>query len=141
MKQFTYFFIAVLLLTLATSAIANDNVDKWEKFSQSLVQMFKSDNDGLKQSAMQRIIQYADKLDVQDAAFDIYNIYRWHKDTKMRQLALVTLNSIKYEWAMKQLYKDIKIEESPSLKRQMVFMVNEYFSKQSQGEYNYLATK
>ena len=141
MKHFTYFFIIILMFTLATSSIANDNEDKWEKFSQSLVEMFKSDNDGLKQSAMQRIIQYADKLDVKDAAFDIYNIYRWHKDTKMRQLALVTLNSIKYDWAMRQLHKDIKIEESPTLKRQMVFMVNEYFSKQQQEDYNYLATK
>jgi hypothetical protein len=141
MKHFTYLFIVVLMFTLATSSIAGEEDNKWEKFSQSLVEMFKSGNDGLKQSAMQRIIQYADKLDVQDAAFDIYNIYRWHKDAKMRQLALVTLYSMKYNWAMKQLVKDLKIEESPALRRQMVFMVNEYFSNKPKNEYNYLATK
>jgi hypothetical protein len=42
----------------------------------------------------------------------------------MRRLALVALNNTNYDWAMNQIVEDIKIEQSPALKRQMIFMVN-----------------
>ena len=114
------------------AAVAQQEEENWEKFSQSLVKMFKSDNEGLKQSAMMQIIVYSDSLDVQDAAYDIYNIYRWHKNDHMRHLALVTLYHIKYDWTMHQLAKDIKFEESPSLKNQMKVIVNEYFNQNNE---------
>ena len=103
MKPLSLLIIFVLMPTLITSAIAGDEQENWEKFSKSLVEMFKSDNEGLKQSAMLQIITYADKLDVQDAAYDIYNIYKWHKDEKMRQLALVTLYHIEYAACKKKV--------------------------------------
>ena len=140
MKHLSSLLITVLMFTFITGVFAGDKEQNWDKFSQSLVKMFKSHNEGLKQSAMQHIIQYSDKLDVQEAAFDIYNIYRWHKDVQVRRLALVALYNTNYEWAMNQIVKDIKIEQSPALKRQMKYMVHEYFSGQSKSDYNYLAT-
>jgi hypothetical protein len=126
MKRFTFLFIFVLMFTFITAGLAGDKETDWDKFSQSLVKIYKCDNDGLKQSAMQKIIKYSDKLDVQEAAYDIYKIYKWHKDFNMRRLALVTLSHIKYDWAMKQLARDIKTEESPALKNQMIAIVKEY---------------
>ncbi|MFC2088097.1 hypothetical protein ACFLSX_00715 [Calditrichota bacterium] len=124
MRQITFLILIVSMFTLVTSTVAKDKQENWEKFSQSLVETIKSQNDGLKQSAMQRIIQYSDKLDVKEAAFDIYNVYRWHNNDNVRRLALVALYNTKYDWAMNQIVKDIKIEHSPALKRQMIFMVN-----------------
>ena len=141
MRHFTFLFIIVLMFTFVTGVFAGDKEENWDKFSQSLVKMFKSHNEGLKQSAMQHIIQYSDKLDVQDAAFDIYNIYRWHKDAQVRRLALVALYNTNYDWAMNQIVKDLKIEQSPALKRQMVFMINEHFTGKPKSDSNYLATK
>ena len=134
MKYLSFLFIFVLLFSCLTMVLAGDDKGNWEKFSKSLVEMFKSDNEGLKQSAMLQIIIYADSLDVQDAAYDIYNIYKWHKDEKMRQLALVTLYHIQYDWAMNQLVEDIKKEESPILKKQLIFMVDEYNKKKQSDE-------
>ena len=141
MKHLSYLFIFVLMFTLITAAVAQEEKENWQKFSKSLVEMFKSDNDGLKQSAMQHIIQYSNKLDVKDAAFDIYNIYRWHKDVQVRRLALVALYNTNYDWAMNQIVKDIKIETSPALKRQMKYMVKEHFVGQPKSDTNYLASQ
>lgn len=141
MKHFTLLLSMVLMFTFATAALAGDKSENWKRFSQSLVKMFKSDNEGLKQSAMQRIIQYSDKLDVKDAAFDIYNIYRWHKDARVRRLALVALYYTNYDWAMNQIVKDLKIESSPALKRQMIYMVNEYYKDKQDKSYEYLASE
>ena len=134
MKHLTFLFIFVLLFSCLSIVLAGDGKENWEKFSKSLVEMFKSDNEGLKQSAMLQIIIYADSLDVQDAAYDIYNIYKWHKDEKMRQLALVALYHIQYDWAMNQLVEDIKKEKSPILKKQLIFMVDEYNKKKQSEE-------
>jgi hypothetical protein len=123
------------MFTFVMAVIAGDEDENWGKFSQSLVEMFNSDNEGLKQSAMMQIIVYSDKLNVQEAAFDIYNIYKFHKNIHMRHLALVTLYHLNYEWAMNQLVKESKIEQSPILKKQLIYMVNEYNkSKQHTGQ-------
>ena len=141
MKHFTLLLSMVLMFTFATAAFAGDKDKDWEKFSQCLVKMFKTDNEGLKQSAMQRIIQYSDRLDVKDAAYDIYNIYRWHKDVQVRRLALIALYHTNYRWAMNQIVKDLKIESSPMLKRQMICMVNEYYKDKHDATYEYLASE
>jgi hypothetical protein len=138
MKHFTFLFIILLLFTLATSNVAGERDIDWNRFSQSLVKAFKSGNEGLKQSAMQRIIQYSDQLSVQKAAFQLYNIYRWHKNTQVRQLALVALYKSNNEWAMNQLVKAIKIEKSPVLRRQMIFMIDEYFKNKPINDLNNL---
>jgi hypothetical protein len=131
MKHLTFLISLVLMFTFFTSSIAKDTDKDWDKFSQNLVYTIKTHHEGLKQSALQRIIQYSDKLDVQKAAFDIYNIYRWHNNDRVRRLALVALYNTNYSWAMNQILKDSKYETSPTLKRQMDFMVNEYFTSQS----------
>lgn len=140
MRHITFLFIIVLMFIFVMAAVAGDEDENWEKFSQSLVKMFKSDNEGLKQSAMMQIIVYSDSLDVQDAAYDIYNIYRWHKNDHMRHLALVTLYHIKYDWALKELTKDIKIEKSPVIKKQLIYMISEYNKSKQHTDQDSLVT-
>jgi hypothetical protein len=128
MRQLTFLILIVSMFTLVTSTIAKDKAEYWDKFSQSLVESMKSENEGLKQSVMQRIIQYSDKLEVKEAAFDIYNIYRWHNNTNVRRLALVALYNTNYNWAMNRIAEELQREQSSTLKKQMMFMVNEYYS-------------
>ena len=53
----------------------------------------------------------------------------------MRHLALVALYHLNYEWAMNQLIKESKKEQEPILKKQLLYMINEYNkSKQSMEE-------
>ena len=139
MKRYTFLLSFVLIFTLTLSTFAKDSDKDWKKFSQNLVTTLKSNHDGLKQSAMQRVIQYSDKLDVKDAAFNIYNVYRFEKNENLRRLALVALYNTNYNWAMDQIVKELENEQSPILKKQMSFMVNEYF-KERQDSYSSLAS-
>ena len=131
MKRLTFLLTIVLTFIFILSAIAKDSDKDWNTFSQNLVVTLKSNHDALKQSAMQRIIQYSHKVDVKDAAFDIYNVYRFNDNQNLRRLALVALYNTNYNWAMNQIVKEWEKEQSPALKKQMSFMVHEYFKDQS----------
>ena len=139
MKQLTLLLSIVLLFSFTLTTVAKDTEENWQQFSQNLVKTLKSNHEGLKQSAMQRVIQYSDRLDVKDAAFDIYNVYRYDDDVRVRRLALVALYNTNYKWAINQIVKDSETEPSPALKRQMSFMVTEYF-KEKQTGYSDLAS-
>jgi len=139
MKHLTFLLSIVLVFTLTLSSIAKDSDKDWNKFSQNLVRTLKSNHEGLKQSAMQRVIQYSDNLDVKDAAFNIYNVYRFEENENLRRLALVALYNTNYSWAMHQIAKDLEKERSPTLKKQMNFMLNEYF-KVKQNNFSSLAS-
>jgi len=139
MKHLTFLLSIVLVFTLTLSSIAKDSDKDWNKFSQNLVRTLKSNHEGLKQSAMQRVIQYSDNLDVKDAAFNIYNVYRFEENENLRRLALVALYNTNYSWAMHQIAKDLEKEQSPTLKKQMNFMLNEYF-KVKQNNFSSLAS-
>ncbi len=131
MKQLSFLLSIALVFSLTLTTMAKDKDENWQQFSQNLVETLKSQHEGLKQSAMQRVIQHSDNLDVTGAAFDIYNIYRFHENENLRRLALVALYNTNYSWAMNQIVKDSEIEQSPALKRQMNFMINEYFKDKS----------
>ena len=139
MKQLTFLLSIVLIFTFTLTTIAKDAEENWQQFSKSLVSTLKSNHAGLKQSAMQRVIQHSENLDVKDAAFDIYNVYRFSDNVKVRQLALVALYNTNYAWAINQIAIDRETEELPALKKQMTFMVNEYFKEKSK-EYDSLAS-
>ena len=139
MKQLTFLLSIVLVFSFTLTTMAKDKDENWQQFSQNLVETLKSQHEGLKQSAMQRVIQYSDKLNVKGAAFDIYNVYRFHENENLRRLALVALYNTNYSWAMNQIVKDSETEQSPALKRQMSFMVNEYFKNKSE-EYERMAS-
>jgi len=140
MKHLTFLLTIVLTFIFILSATAKDSDKDWNKFSQNLVLTLKSNHDALKQSAMQRVIQYSHKVDVKDAAFDIYNVYRFNDNENLRRLALVALYNTNYNWAMNQIIKEWEKEQSPALKKQMSFMVYEYF-KENQNGYEDLALK
>ena len=110
----TLVFVVVLMFGQAKAS------DEWNTFSDNLVLALQCDCDGLKASAMQLIIKHADKVWVHDAAFDLYQIFKYHENERMRQLALVTLYKINNEWFLGELKKDLKDETSPAIRHQML---------------------
>lgn len=98
----------------------------WNAFGKNLVKAIASDNEGLQCSAMRLIIQHADKLDVDQAVFDLVRIYRSNKNERIQQLAIVTLHKIQNKWAMGFLKRDLKFQDSPVLRRQIVACVNDF---------------
>ena len=118
------FVLSTLVLFAAAFAGATAQTD-WNAFSKNLVKGLKSDNEGVRLSAMQQVITYSDKVHVDDAVFDIVEVYRSHDDIKVRQLALTTLHKTNNAWAMNFLKRNLEFEKSPVLKAQIYHILND----------------
>ena len=131
-----YFMVLAVLLSLFISQVAfagdNSRLDKvnWEAFSANLVKGLAMDNDGVKQAAMQHIITYGDRLDVNEAVFDIVRIYRFHKNERFRQMAVVALSKINSDYAAYFLKRSLKFEKNLTIYRQILDYVYRYQQQQ-----------
>jgi hypothetical protein len=133
MKRITLTFALLFIFLTSIAWTANlEDQDAWNKiiaktnwklFSKNLVQAIKSDNLGLKVSAMQKVIKYKEKVDVEDAALEVVRLYRRHKDDRVRQLALVTLHSMQNDWALGIVKRDYNFENNSKIKRLMAAII------------------
>jgi hypothetical protein len=121
--------ITVFVLSVSQLAGSDMNVSKtktdWQAFSENLVVALKSNNEGLQQSAMSQIIRYADNVDVDDAVYDVMQIYRSNKNESVRRLALTTLYKMQNKWALSFLRRAVQFEESPVLKNQICHILKD----------------
>lgn len=129
----TLMFVLVVVLSVVLVGVFNlsateksKNASEADSYSKNLVNALKSSNDGLRQSALQMIIHNADKVNVDEAVQEIVNLYRYHKDLKVRQLALVALGSLNNENAIEALRQSVKTEDSPALRNQIYHILKEY---------------
>ena len=121
----TLAIVGILVFAFGAVNASEENVD-WDAFSNNIQVALKSDNDGLKFSAVQQVIQYADQFDVKDGIYDIVEIYRSNENVKVRQLALTAISSTQNKWAMDFLSRNLKYEKSESLKKQIYHILNDY---------------
>ena len=110
------------ILIFSHVSFAQQKVD-WDMFSKNLVKALKTPNTGLQVSAMQKVITYADKLDISDAALALVRLYRNHKDERVRQLALVAINATNNDWAAGIVKRDYNFEKSAKIKRVMAAII------------------
>lgn len=125
--KISYVIVSVLSLLLISNIFAESRKVNWNAFSTNLIVAIKSNHPGLQQSAMQRIIQYADSLNVTDAVYDIALIFRFDKNTQMRRLAMVTLSKINTDHSLSYLCEYIKYERNSSIRKQCCSIINEYY--------------
>lgn len=114
--------LVIVSLVLALSLVFSNASasDEWNTFSDNLVQALRSDNDGLKASAMQMIIKHEGKVWVHDAAYDVYVIFKEHENPKMRQLALVALYKMQNDWFLESIKDDFEEETNPAIRHQLL---------------------
>ena len=117
--RFTILALTTVFLSLsAVLATESDDVN-WDQFSKGLKMALKSDNQGVKLSAMQLVIKYGNKVDVADARYDVMDTFLYSKDRRVRQLALVTVAKINNTFDMGLLERQIKFEDDPVIKNQI----------------------
>jgi hypothetical protein len=104
----------------------------WQAFSENLLVGVAGDNDGLRASALQMIIHYGDRLNVQAAAFDVARIYRNHKDERMRHLAAVSCVHLKNKWAVSYLRMSEAFERSPKIQHTIRALLAEEDARRSE---------
>ena len=111
---------------LVASEAAAIDAATWKAFSTNLVHALKMDNDGVKVAAMQYIIRYGDKLDVDAAVFDVMGIYRNHNDDNVRRMAVVALGQMQSKGAIGYLRLSIQYEKSEMLRYTIQAVVSDY---------------
>ena len=82
----------------------------WIQFGENLVVALKSDNDGLKISALQHIAAYGERLDVSDARFEMVRLFRDNKDKRVRMMALAAISKAHDAWIADFLYRSARFE-------------------------------
>ena len=111
------FYALLMNLFCLTFLFAGNGEDRWQTFSDNLTKSLKSENPGVKYSAMQLIIEYSDNINVTDGVYDVMREFRNNPDQKVRQLALVTLYKMKSDWAIEFLKMHQKYEENNEIKK------------------------
>ena len=119
--------IVMIISLLIGNIFAGDRKVNWEAFSTNLVVAIKSNHPGLQESAMQRIIQYSESLNVTDAVYDIALVFRFDKNSQMRRLAMVTLSKINTDQSLDYLCQYLKYEDNPSVHKQCCGIIREYY--------------
>jgi len=125
-------FVLLANLFCFSFLFAGNGKDKWQTFSENLTQSLKSENPGVKYSAMQLIIEYSEDVNVQDGVYDVMREFRNNKDQKVRKLALITLYKMKNDWAIDFLKRQYKYEDNNEIKNTISCIVTAY---NSQNEY------
>jgi len=123
----TFLMIAgIMLLASFSLGFAGESTEfDWNKFSDNLVKSLKSDNEGVRLSAMQLIIRYGDKVDVTDARYEVMDIFMKHENQKVRQLALATLYTINNGLDMGLLERQLAFEEDEVIKKHLAAVLYE----------------
>lgn len=117
--KFTILALVTVFLSLSTILADEPSNVNWDQFSKGLTMALKSDNLGVKLSAMQLVIKYGDKVNVKNARYDVMDIFLDSKNRRVRQLALVTLSKINNTFDMGLLERQIKFEDDPVIKNQI----------------------
>jgi len=127
-----------LILGLVSSfAYAKIDVDKvdWARYSEDIKNGLKSENQGVKFSAMHNLIKYSEYLDVSNksAAIEVMKEFKRNNNEPLRRLALIALYKMNNEWAMYSLKSQYKFEENASIKNAMAAVITAYQEKESEG--------
>ncbi len=119
--------VVALLVTfsLAISQTTPDSPDQvnWTRFSDNLTQALKSDNIGVKYSAMQLVIRHSDYVNVSDAVYDVMREFRNNENRKVRMLSLITLYKMNNSWALDFLERTQKFEKDDAVKDKIVLIL------------------
>lgn len=97
----------------------------WSKFSECLIKAIKSENEGVKLSAMQLMIRHSDKVEVAEARYEVMDLFFNSEKQNVRRLALVTLNSINHPLDMGLLQRQLKFEDDPVIKKHLAAVLFE----------------
>ena len=113
-------FVFALTLISAVDSQAADN----KTFSKNLVKALKSDNQGLQVSALQLVVKYGKKVDVEDATLGVVRIYRRSNNEQFRQLALAAIHASQNDWAISVVARDYQFETNPKIKKMMAAVLS-----------------
>ena len=133
MKAFSRLLSVFMVFVFVASASANPIGDKtktekdvnWKNYSRTVVDGIRSENTGVRESAMRLAIQYSDQIDVADATIDLMRIYRNADNAQLRRLAAVTLASLDSDLADGYLRMSEPYEKNDGVRKTLAALSNQ----------------
>ncbi|KAA3610317.1 MAG: hypothetical protein D8M58_06140 [Calditrichaeota bacterium] len=128
MRKFLVTFLIVSLLSSFAFAVPNNDQVDWDLFSDNLKSSLKSENMGVKLSAMQLIIKHSENLSIdnRNAVYDVMREFRNNNNLNIRRLSLITLYKMKNDWAIDFLKRIYKFEKNEIIKSTIESIVFAY---------------
>ena len=123
MLKYLIFFTIVVLGFSTNLSLAQNNLLIWNGNSEELVEFIKSTNEHNQVFALQKIIMNPENVNANYVGYDIYKMYRNHKNEKIRQMALAALYRMEHYWLLKNLRDDLYNEKNPEIRRQIIFIL------------------
>lgn len=103
----------------------------WRGLEQQLVLSLQFTDAPTREKAMQNLIYFAthhgDKLNLRKAAPPLLTLYRYGGTSNVRVLALTALHAIGDDQAMRELFREVRQEESPWVRRMTLAVLVDYF--------------
>ena len=124
MRNIHVIVTALVLFFSATFVFAQSDLLIWNGNSEELVKFIKSNDENKKVFALQKIIMNPEIVNANHVAYDIYRMYRSHKNDKIRQMALVSLYKMKHYFLLKNLKDDLYKEKNPEIRWQIKVILN-----------------
>jgi hypothetical protein len=119
MKQSKTFFMTFVFILISGIIYTQSDILIWNGSSDELDAFIKSKDENKISFALQKIIMNPETVKLSYAAYDIYNIYRFHKNDKIRQMALVALYKTKHYFLLKYLRDDLYKEKNLQIRKQI----------------------
>lgn len=126
MKRFTALTVTAIMLFAFSFSFAGEKANvNWDEFSTSLVSALRSENEGVRISAMKLSIRHGENVDVSMGRYAVMEEFLNNDSPKVRQLALVTLSSINNTMDMGYLQRHLAYEEDDSIKKHLAAILYE----------------
>ena len=132
MKSLKLFILAIFLLMALSSAqtMPQETQMDWNTLSENLVESLKSEDQNIRQAAMQSIIQYSAYLKMEDGvpylACILCNGQGNGRDARERRMAMVALSKINTRCSIEYIYKGMMNENCCSTKEQGRHILTKY---------------
>ena len=120
--------ILMVVVFISSQAFAQESQVDWDSYSENLTIALKTGHPGLREAALQRIIQYSDNLNMEEGVCYIGRIFNNATVTKERKLALVALAKINSLKSMAYIYQGMINEDDDSIKKEGCCVLNDFRS-------------
>jgi len=118
-------FVFFIITSIQVAGFAQESHLIWNGNSDQLLKLLLSENEKDNVVALQIILTHIENIDTKSFSYYLYDLFRNHKNDKIRKMALVTLHKTKHYFAMQKLAKDYYIEKNPEIKKLIAFILDE----------------
>ena len=121
-------------LVLQTDEAARLTATEWVAYSSRISDALASDQDGLREAALRMTVLYGDRLTLDRMdTIEMVRVFRDHRNSRMRRLAVVALNAADDHWGMEMLARSYRFEDDTGVRYQIAAVLLDHATRHREG--------